>query len=307
MLFILTTLLARSKVRSHGGRIEDIYYIHVKPVVKRFSSLFQAHPNYLFNYGVHDIKTGDIKSQWEHRDGDTVRGQYSLVEADGSVRTVKYTADDHNGFNAVVSKTGVNHHQPPVLARPKPVVTVAKPVLPVVQSYRPLYTPTVVHKPIAYPYAPQTLSPDFQFNQFKPLTQSYEKPLTPSISDFKPFSPSFPDYFGGSFGSYPFLYSNNFFPNIDGFKFELPTPTQKTPSVNNPGPVLFPQDPYVDLENPPPDQTSGVKIPKPVITVNRTPKAFRTPVNIQKRPSSHLSLSSSLGYSYPKPAVRLYQ
>ncbi|KAL9692324.1 hypothetical protein quinque_012087 [Culex quinquefasciatus] len=32
--------------------------------------------------------------------------QYSLVEPDGSVRTVDYTADDHNGFNAVVQKSG---------------------------------------------------------------------------------------------------------------------------------------------------------------------------------------------------------
>ncbi|XP_054264274.1 uncharacterized protein LOC128987453 [Macrosteles quadrilineatus] len=254
-----------------------------------------AHPNYLFNYGVHDIKTGDIKSQWETRDGATVRGQYSLVEADGSVRTVEYTADDHNGFNAVVSKSGVNAHPKPVYQ--KPVVTIAKPVLPAAPP-RPVYTPTFVHKPVSYPYP--EFSPDFQY---KPLTPSFEKPLTPSINHF---TPSFPDYFGG-FESYPFLYSNNFFPNVDGFKFELPTPTQQSPSVNNPGPVLFPQNPDIDLNNPPPDQTSGVKIPKPIITVNRTPKAFRTPVNTQKRPSTHLSLSSSLGYSYPKPAVRLYQ
>lgn len=33
-------------------------------------------------------------------------GSYSLVEPDGSTRTVSYAADDHNGFNAVVHKTG---------------------------------------------------------------------------------------------------------------------------------------------------------------------------------------------------------
>lgn len=41
--------------------------------------------------------TGDVKSQSEHRDGGFVKGQYSLVEPDGSVRTVDYTADDVNG------------------------------------------------------------------------------------------------------------------------------------------------------------------------------------------------------------------
>ncbi|KAG8336346.1 hypothetical protein J6590_046453 [Homalodisca vitripennis] len=262
--------------------------------------MFKAHPNYLFNYGVNDLKTGDIKSQWEHRDGDKVRGQYSLVEADGSVRTVEYTADDHNGFNAVVSKTGLNLHAV------KPVVTVAKPVVPVVPAYKPVYAPTVVHKPLypEVPYVPPTLEPDFQ-----PLYPSFSKPLTPTLTEFKPFSPSYPDYFGGSVGTYPFLYSSGLYPNIDGFKFEISTPKPKVPSVNNPGPVLFPKIPGEDLENPPPDQTSGVVIPKEVVTVSRKPKAFRTPVNVRKhRPSSgsHLSLSSSIGYSYPKPAVRLY-
>lgn len=32
--------------------------------------------------------------------------QYSLVEPDGSRRTVDYTADPINGFNAVVTKSG---------------------------------------------------------------------------------------------------------------------------------------------------------------------------------------------------------
>lgn len=69
----------------------------------------QAYPKYSFNYGIKDPHTGDIKSQAEERDGDVVKGQYSLVEPDGSVRTVDYTADDHNGFNAVVHKTAPAH------------------------------------------------------------------------------------------------------------------------------------------------------------------------------------------------------
>jgi hypothetical protein len=65
---------------------------------------YYAHPQYKFEYGVNDPHTGDHKSQQETRDGDVVKGSYSFVEADGSVRTVEYTADDHNGFNAVVHK-----------------------------------------------------------------------------------------------------------------------------------------------------------------------------------------------------------
>lgn len=57
-----------------------------------------------------DQHTGDLKSQWEHRDGDKVKGSYSVLEPDGSIRTVDYTADDHSGFNAVVKKTGPYRH-----------------------------------------------------------------------------------------------------------------------------------------------------------------------------------------------------
>ncbi|KAE8573812.1 adult-specific cuticular protein ACP-20 [Halyomorpha halys] len=67
---------------------------------------YYAHPKYAYDYGVKDGYTGDVKNQWEERDGDVVKGQYSLVEPDGTIRTVSYTADDHNGFNAVVSKAG---------------------------------------------------------------------------------------------------------------------------------------------------------------------------------------------------------
>uniref|UniRef100_A0A182MN43 Uncharacterized protein n=1 Tax=Anopheles culicifacies TaxID=139723 RepID=A0A182MN43_9DIPT len=73
---------------------------------------YYAPPKYAFKYGVNDFHTGDVKSQHETRDGDVVKGQYSLVEPDGSVRTVDYTADKHSGFNAVVHKTApVSHHQ----------------------------------------------------------------------------------------------------------------------------------------------------------------------------------------------------
>lgn len=60
--------------------------------------------HYSFHYDVHDLHTGDVKSQHETRTGDVVTGYYSLVEPDGTIRTVKYKADKHNGFNAVVDR-----------------------------------------------------------------------------------------------------------------------------------------------------------------------------------------------------------
>ncbi|XP_017779404.1 PREDICTED: adult-specific cuticular protein ACP-20-like isoform X2 [Nicrophorus vespilloides] len=81
----------------HAVIAAPIHKIEAEPV---------AYPKYAFKYGVEDHHTGDQKSQVEERDGDVVKGEYSLVEPDGTVRNVKYTADHHNGFNAVVTKSG---------------------------------------------------------------------------------------------------------------------------------------------------------------------------------------------------------
>jgi len=70
---------------------------------------YYAHPKYAYKYGVNDYHTGDVKSQHETRDGDVVKGSYSLVEPDGTIRTVDYTADKHNGFNAIVHRTAPSH------------------------------------------------------------------------------------------------------------------------------------------------------------------------------------------------------
>ncbi|VEN55640.1 unnamed protein product, partial [Callosobruchus maculatus] len=71
---------------------------------------YYSPPKYAFKYGVHDPHTGDVKQQSEARDGDVVKGQYSLVEPDGSIRVVDYVADPVNGFNAVVSKSAPSVH-----------------------------------------------------------------------------------------------------------------------------------------------------------------------------------------------------
>ncbi|XP_047020565.1 cuticle protein-like [Helicoverpa zea] len=107
---------------------------HAAPVAKVLAAQPEeiAHPKYEYTYSVADSHTGDNKSQQESRDGDVVKGSYSFLEADGSVRTVEYTADDHNGFNAVV------HNSAPTAA---PVHVKAAPLLlkaaPALQYYHP--------------------------------------------------------------------------------------------------------------------------------------------------------------------------
>ncbi|XP_072937118.1 larval/pupal rigid cuticle protein 66-like [Epargyreus clarus] len=71
-----------------------------------------------FSYGVSDRHTGDVKSQSETRSGGNVVGQYSLLESDGTRRTVDYAANDHTGFNAIVRKDPALIAAPAVVAAP---------------------------------------------------------------------------------------------------------------------------------------------------------------------------------------------
>nr|CAH7728766.1 unnamed protein product [Callosobruchus chinensis] len=65
---------------------------------------YYDYPRYRFGYGVRDPKTGDYKSHHESRDGDVVKGFYTVLDPDGVLRIVRYTADDKHGFRAVVDR-----------------------------------------------------------------------------------------------------------------------------------------------------------------------------------------------------------
>ncbi|CAG9823687.1 unnamed protein product [Phaedon cochleariae] len=66
--------------------------------------------HYKFEYGVDDPHTKDHKTHFEHRNGHHVTGQYTLKEADGTHRIVKYKAGPHSGFEAVVERVGHAQH-----------------------------------------------------------------------------------------------------------------------------------------------------------------------------------------------------
>ncbi|XP_015377410.1 PREDICTED: uncharacterized protein LOC107171676, partial [Diuraphis noxia] len=89
---------------------EHDYYGHNADGQQPSADVPQADSSYHFAYAVEDPLTGDVKSQNEVSDGrGTVKGTYSLVEADGSTRVVEYTADDEHGFNAEVKRIGPQH------------------------------------------------------------------------------------------------------------------------------------------------------------------------------------------------------
>lgn len=99
---MLSTLL----VSTYAGIIDYNNHGAHPIVVAKVADEFDSHPQYAYSYGVSDSLTGDSKSQTEHRNGDQVQGQYSLIEPDGTKRIVDYYADDATGFNAVVRKEG---------------------------------------------------------------------------------------------------------------------------------------------------------------------------------------------------------
>lgn len=59
-------------------------------VVAKSIDEIDAHPQYRYAYRVSDALTGDNKAQEEIRDGDVVKGFYTLLEADGTTRKVSY-------------------------------------------------------------------------------------------------------------------------------------------------------------------------------------------------------------------------
>ncbi|XP_057658229.1 cuticle protein 21-like [Diorhabda carinulata] len=104
---------------------------------------YSAPAHYNFGYAVEDPHTGDVKNQQESRDGDVVKGSYSLVEADGTKRIVEYTADAHNGFNAVVHHEATAYQSKPLASYAQPTYKVAAPVAYAQPAYK-------VAAPVAY-------------------------------------------------------------------------------------------------------------------------------------------------------------
>lgn len=82
----------------HEEHLEHHYHhqpVHIHPE-------YYTPPKYDFGYNIFDPRTGDIKNQHEHRNGGSVRGSYSFIEADGQRRIVEYSSDPSTGFNALV-------------------------------------------------------------------------------------------------------------------------------------------------------------------------------------------------------------
>lgn len=96
-----------------------------------------------------DPSTGDYKTQEETLQDGIVSGKYSLVEPDGSLRIVSYTADKHNGFQAVVEKHGQAVHTPTTITKDSETESLSARIThdtyPSISSYHHYYRPSYYH------------------------------------------------------------------------------------------------------------------------------------------------------------------
>ncbi|XP_038208932.1 cuticle protein 7-like [Zerene cesonia] len=156
-----------------------------------------------FEYGVADPNTGDYKNQVESRVGGVVRGQYSLIEPDGTKRIVDYTADDVNGFNAVVRKEAVGSvvaAAPSVVA---PAVVAARsyaaPSVVAPVTYARTYSPSTVVAPAVASPVYATSAPLVAARSYAPAVYSRSY-LAPSV-----YSQAYSPYYN-TYGTVPVTY-----------------------------------------------------------------------------------------------------
>ncbi|XP_050540720.1 cuticle protein 8 isoform X1 [Daktulosphaira vitifoliae] len=63
---------------------------------------------YQFSFDISDDESTNYHNRKETRDGQKISGSYSVVDSDGFIRTVTYTADPEEGFKAEVSREPTN-------------------------------------------------------------------------------------------------------------------------------------------------------------------------------------------------------
>lgn len=56
-------------------------------------TFLQSNPSYQFGFDVKDDEFTNYQNRKEQREGNVIKGSYSVVDSDGFIRTVTYTAD----------------------------------------------------------------------------------------------------------------------------------------------------------------------------------------------------------------------
>jgi len=85
--------------------------------------MFDPNPRYTYSYQVSNDKEQTYIAQTESRDGDAVNGEYSYVDANGALITVRYQANDQDGYTETreVQEDFIQIRSRPVAPAPAPV------------------------------------------------------------------------------------------------------------------------------------------------------------------------------------------
>lgn len=70
--------------------------------------VLQPNADYNFSFDVKDDLYTNYQNRKESREGDQIKGSYSVVDSDGFIRTVTYTADPVGGFKVIINYTSKN-------------------------------------------------------------------------------------------------------------------------------------------------------------------------------------------------------
>ncbi|XP_067013258.2 larval cuticle protein A2B [Anabrus simplex] len=162
--FIILAALVTIARGGFLGAVPSFRYISSAPAVAAAPEPYDANPQYSYGYNVQDAITGDTKGQHETRNGDVVQGSYSVVDPDGTRRTVEYTADPVNGFNAVVHREPVAIvHKAPVIAKVAAPIAVARyaPAPAPIFAAAPAVTKTVIAAPAPAAYYKSSASTNY--------------------------------------------------------------------------------------------------------------------------------------------------
>ncbi|KAJ2939668.1 hypothetical protein O0L34_g14386 [Tuta absoluta] len=118
---------------------------------------FDPNPSYQFGFDVNDDQYTNYQNRKEQREGDVIKGSYSVVDSDGFIRTVNYIADPKDGFRAEVSRQPTDI----VVKIPTPKPQLAQPI----SHQQPLHTQQrpQQHQP-QQQYQPQQQSSQYYYD-----------------------------------------------------------------------------------------------------------------------------------------------
>ncbi|XP_044759226.1 calcium-responsive transactivator-like [Coccinella septempunctata] len=108
----------KATLQSFGGQQQQVRYVPQKPAAQGYrqneqqkieqeeEEEYDPNPSYQFGFDVKDDLYTNYQNRKEQKEGNKITGSYSVVDSDGFLRTVTYTADPKEGFKAEV------HRQP---------------------------------------------------------------------------------------------------------------------------------------------------------------------------------------------------